>query len=61
MVLLGEWELTGETDGFGENPQERHIIHHKTYMTWSGTELGPALWKTGNQLRYLWNGLRRQH
>jgi hypothetical protein len=38
-----EWEVAGETEVFGENLRQRHLGHHKYYVTRPELEPGP-LW-----------------
>jgi hypothetical protein len=33
MENLVEWRLAGETEVFGENPPQRHFVHHKSHFT----------------------------
>jgi hypothetical protein len=42
-----EWELAGETQVPGENPPQWRFLHHKSHMSWLGTELGPPRWEAG--------------
>jgi hypothetical protein len=42
---LEEWKLTGETEVLGENPPQRHFIHHKSLMTGTAFEPGPPRWE----------------
>jgi hypothetical protein len=32
-----EWELVGETELLGENLPQFHFVHHKSHMTWPGS------------------------
>jgi hypothetical protein len=43
-----EWKLGEETDVPGENLPQRHFIHHKSYMNWTGLEPGPPRWEAGD-------------
>jgi hypothetical protein len=48
-----EWELAGETEVLGGNVPRRHFVHHKSHMTWPGTEPGPPRWEANtNRLSY---------
>jgi hypothetical protein len=38
MEQLVEWELSGETNILRENIPQCHFVHHKSHMTWHGTE-----------------------
>jgi hypothetical protein len=40
MVVIVERRLAGETEVFGENLPQRHMVHHKSHMTRSGLEPG---------------------
>jgi hypothetical protein len=35
-----EWELADETEVFGENLPQCHLVHHKSHMTWPELNLG---------------------
>jgi hypothetical protein len=43
-----DFELLGETEVLGENLPQCHFVHHKSYMTWLGLELGPPRWEAGD-------------
>jgi hypothetical protein len=43
-----EWELAGETEVLGGNLPQRHFVHHKSHMTWTGIEPWPQLWEAGD-------------
>jgi hypothetical protein len=48
-----EWELAGGIEVLGENPPQCHFVHHKSYMTWSGSNPGRRGGKPAtNHLRY---------
>jgi hypothetical protein len=49
MENLVEWKLAGETELFGENPPQRHFVHHKSHLTRPWFELGPP---ATNRLSY---------
>jgi hypothetical protein len=40
-----EWELTRETEAFGESLPQCHFVHFKSHMTLPGTEPVPPLWE----------------
>jgi hypothetical protein len=40
-----EWELAGETEVLGENLLQYHFVHHKSHVTWLGSNLGRRGWK----------------
>jgi hypothetical protein len=40
---LVDWRLAGETEVLGENVPQRHFVHQKFHMTWTGLEPGPLL------------------
>jgi hypothetical protein len=48
MDNLVEWRLAGETEVLGENLPQRHFVHHKSHLTRTGLEPGPAT----NRLSY---------
>jgi hypothetical protein len=55
---LVESELAGERKVLGENRPRCHFIHHKSYMTAPGTELGRRGGKpTTNHLSYCTNSV----
>jgi hypothetical protein len=33
MENLVEWRLAGKTEVLGENPPQRHFVHHKSHLT----------------------------
>jgi hypothetical protein len=35
-----EWELVGKTEALGGNLPQRHLVHHKSHITWPGIEPG---------------------
>jgi hypothetical protein len=41
-----ECRLAGETEILRENLPQRHLVHHKSYMTTPGFEPGPPQWET---------------
>jgi hypothetical protein len=45
MEHLMELRLAVETEVLGENLLQRHFVHHKSYLTRSGREPGPAQWE----------------
>jgi hypothetical protein len=58
---LVEWKLEGETEVFGDNLSQCHLVHHKSHMTWTGIEPGTAAlgisWAAAWSRSY-WQGLR---
>jgi hypothetical protein len=40
MENLVEWKLAGETEVPGENPPQRHFVHHKSNLTYPGSNPG---------------------
>lgn len=48
MEQLVEWDLAGEAEAPGENPPQRHSVHHKSHMTWPGIEPKPPKWECSN-------------
>jgi hypothetical protein len=51
---LVEWRLAGETEVLGENPSQRHFVHHKSHMTKPGFEPGPPRWEANDYPPELW-------
>jgi hypothetical protein len=43
-----EWRLVGETEVLGENPSQRHFVHHKSHMTQTWLEPGPPRWEASD-------------
>jgi hypothetical protein len=37
-----------ETEVLGENPPQRHFVHHKSYLTRPGIESGPSRWEASD-------------
>jgi hypothetical protein len=51
MVILEklvERRLAGETEILGENPPQRHFVHHKSHMPRPGFEPGPPRWEASD-------------
>jgi hypothetical protein len=48
MENLVEWRLAGETEVLGENPPQRHFVHHKSQLTRPGIEPGPLRWEAND-------------
>jgi hypothetical protein len=48
MVSLVKWRLAGETVVLGENPTQRHFVHHKSHLTRLGIEPGPRRWEVND-------------
>jgi hypothetical protein len=48
MEKLVEWRLVGETEVLGENPPQRHFVHHKSHLTRPGIEPGQPRWETSD-------------
>jgi hypothetical protein len=40
MENLVQWWVAGETGELGKNLPQCHVVHHKSYMTWSGAKAG---------------------
>jgi hypothetical protein len=48
-----ECELAGETEVLGEKLPQCHFLHHKSHMTWPGSNTGRRSGKPAtNRLRY---------
>jgi hypothetical protein len=45
---LVELRLAGGTEVLGENPPQRHFVHHKSYLTRPGLEPGPPRWEASD-------------
>jgi hypothetical protein len=48
MENLVELRLAEDTEVLGENPTERHYVHHKFHLTRPGIELGLPRWEASD-------------
>jgi hypothetical protein len=56
---LMEWDLAWETEVLEENLFHCHFFHHKSHMTWPGTQSRQIWWETRRQFSELCHNVMR--